>query len=956
MFALALLLACDDGPGPDPGGRPDPGDTARPDDSGDTGDSGDTPTPPTFARVDALFDVPASPWFGVTAALEPKDPATEYRVPPPWEDNGDDLVQPWFDVGNNSLLAEIDVGGRVEYPVVRGPLDGFAQGVDGTASYAPTDFLAGSPWTFTVDVGDGPVALDRLDGTSVDVLGDRLFRWNSAVGDLAVSFVPFAPSDGALATPQPRALLAAFRLENTGTTPLDVALGAPEGVPDADHLDAVTGPATLYGPAPYAGANHTGDENWIPRFAEVGYAVPGYEAVLPLDGAAWDEGSTRVSVVLAPGEARVVTLGLLVGGGVAELAHTRDQLRAREPVDWLNGTWGRLDSLLGTLSVPDEPYVPEMMARYAMSADDAFLFDGTGRLHHDHGGSWVLMGLIAPEYLAALLPGGNLGVSCPAEAATVSWSLYGTTLPAILAGEVYRGSGATADYGAGSTFETQYRCLVAGILATEEPGVALYPSHYIWDGPSRGDYHTGSNLAVWATLTWGARFADELWGDPATAAAWSAKADEVRAALLAHGVIDSWFDDRFVEGAWADGHVDGDVTCHDGEEIMVGEAAIFDFVAADDPRRIRHGIAAMSTENGFYEPAVDAMYWADGAPVTAPGWLTALSGAADGPALEKALALWRSRTDVDGSMYWWPYDSPAADPADIRRRMSFADGVPIDTAKVDYATSNALALLVHDTFGLAGDAPTHTVTFRPNVPWSAFTWAAAPVGAARFDVAYTDDGHTVSATFTNREAEAWTATVEVVVPDGAAADGVAPTGRWYTRDSLSQTAELAPGESLTVALPYAPDTADACVAAAWDELAAAGEAVGDWQQIAWADADDDDLPEGWAFRLLEEARCADPAVEAAYTANHDRCAGLGWGADWATVCASFATISPASVAVVDQWNGHAIGLAPYRVGGEAPLAATGDLDGDGTDNLGEFTANGGASGSRARFAVAASGG
>lgn len=949
MLLLVLFAACKS---TETGGatKPPEGDTAV--ETGDTASAEAT----AFASLDELFDVPASPWFGVTSGLEPRDAQTYYAVPAPWDDNGDDLVQPWFDVGNNSLLAEIDVGGRVEYPIVRGPLAGFAQGTGGSDTYATTDFLAGSPWTFTVDVGGGPVALDRVEGTSVDVLGGRLFRWNSAVEDLAVSFIPFAPSDGVLATPQPRALVASFRLENTGSAPIHVSLTPPAGVPDADHLDAVTGPATLYGPAPYAGANHPDDENWIPRFAEVGYAVPGYEAVLPLDGAVWDDDGQRVSVDLQPGEARVISFGLLVGGGVAELASTRDQLRTREPAEWLNGAWGRLDALLGTLDLPDDPYVPEMMGRYAMVADDAFLFDGSGRLHHDHGGSWVLMGMIAPGYLSGLLPGGELGVSCPPDAATVSWSLYGTTLPPILAGEVYRWSGDSADFGDGSTFEAQYRCLVDAILATQYPDVALFPSTYIWDGPSRGDYHTGSNIAVWATLEAGARFAEELWGDPATAASWSAEADQARVALLTHNVVDTWFDDRLVEGAWANGRVDADVTSHDGEEIMVAAAPIFDFIAADDPRRIRHGIAALSTENGFYEPAVDAMYWSEGSPITAPGWLTALSGAADAEAQLRALALWRSRTDVDGSMYWWPYDSPTSDPSQIRRRMSVADGVPIDTAKVDYATSNALALLIHDVFGLSGDVPERNVSFRPNVPWTGFEWSAAPIGAARFDATYVDDGSAVTATLTNRESSAWTVTVEVVVPSGTVADDPAPTGRRYTRDSLSQTATLATGERLSVTLRYTDEPTDVCVAEAWTTLAAAGGALGDWQEIVWADADDDDLPEGWAFRLLAEARCADPEAEAAWISNFDRCSDLGWGDEWATLCGSYGTVSEDAVAVIDAWNGRAIGLEPYRTGSEEPLSGDGDFDADGTSNRDEYTANGGAMGSRTSFAEAASGG
>ncbi|MFM2163448.1 MAG: hypothetical protein RLZZ383_2960, partial [Pseudomonadota bacterium] len=649
-------------------------DTGTGHDDVDIEESGDTDViGPAFATLEDVFAVPASAWFGVAADGRPRDAATYYTVPDRTGDNRDDLVQPWFDVGNNNLLAELDAGGRVEYPFVLGPLAGFAPGTDGTVTYAGDSFIAGSPWRFAVDVGEGPVVLDALAGVAVETIGDQLFRWRYELDGLDVAFIPFAPSDGTLATEQPRALVALFRVENTGDAPITGHLVGPTGVPDADALGA-DARAALYGPAPWAGSNHPDTHNWIPRFSEVGYAVAGYEAMVPLGGAGWD-GHGRLAFALAPGESAVLSFGLLVGAGIEELAHTRDRLRDREALDWLNTTWGKPRRLLGTLEVPDDPYVPEMMARYAMVGDDAFIVDGNGALRHPRSGSWVLMGQIAPVYMEKLLAG-NLGIDCPVPASTVSWSLYGSTLLPLIAGEVYQWSGATTDFGDGTRFERQYRCLVDSVLATQYDDVALFPSSYIWDGPSRGDFHVGSNIAVWYVLRAGARFAEDLWADPTTAAAWSAKADEVRAALLERGVIDGWFDEQFAEGTRADGRIDAEVTCHDGEEIMVALSPLFGFVEPDDPRRTRHGVSALSTQNTFYEPALDAVYWSEGAPVTAPGWLPALSGATSEGGLRDAIALWRSRTDIDGSVFWWPYDYTSDDPADINRRLSYGGDIP----------------------------------------------------------------------------------------------------------------------------------------------------------------------------------------------------------------------------------------------------------------------------------------
>jgi hypothetical protein len=322
---------------------------------------------PGFSELEELFSLPPSEYFGITTDRRPRDAQTLYAVPPAVGSNADDLWQPWFDVGNNSLLAEIDADGRVEYPVVYGPLAGYRQG--GGATYGPKDFLAGSPWRFSVDLGDNPVPLDSLEDVAVELLGDQLFQWRYDLGDLEVAFVPFAPRAETPATVAPRALVALFRLENRGSTVLSGHLLAPEGL--AQEVEAAV-PATLYGPAPVVGANHNNSQNWVPRFSEVGYVNPGYEVVLPLGDSRWDTGN-RVAFRLEEGESRVITLGLIVGGGPEELASTRDQLLAQKPLAWLNQSWGQPERLIGRLEIPDDPYVPALMARYAMIADDAFL-------------------------------------------------------------------------------------------------------------------------------------------------------------------------------------------------------------------------------------------------------------------------------------------------------------------------------------------------------------------------------------------------------------------------------------------------------------------------------------------------------------------------------------------------------------------------------------------------------
>lgn len=233
---------------------------------------------------------------------------------------------------------------------------------------------------------------------------------------------------------------------------------------------------------------------------------------------------------------------------------------------------------------------------------------------------------------------------------------------------------------------------------------------------------------------------------------------------------------------------------------------------------------------------------------------------------------------------------------------------------MDYASSNFLAMMIHDVFGLAVDVPTREVAFRPVVPWSGFTWSGAHVGAGWLDLDCTDDGTTITAALTNRNAEMWMGTVEITVPTGKVLTGADLTGRRYTRDALASTEALAPGATLTLTANYGDYPSSACVSDAWNQAISAHDAIPttSWDADTMADTEDDEIPEGYAIRLLCKARCADAGVETAYQANLPRCTELGWGTDWATVCAEYGTISSGLAEVMRSWNGRDVGLTRPR--------------------------------------------
>lgn len=905
------------------------------------------PGPPgRYATLSDAFAGAVSPYFGITAGREPKDlGSTFYRVPAPTGDNTDDLTQAWFEVGNSDLLVSVDANGRMEYPVVRGPLVGHVEGaVGGEVAFGPLDFLTGGRWS--LGVGEGvaaPTWLPTLPGTSVDLVDGAWWRFAYTLGTLAVEMLPFAPEDPATVGPYPRGLVVLVRITNRGGARFEGTLAAPAGVRDADRLDATLPRAAIYGPAPAPiPANHAGDSrNFVPRFSEVGPAIAGYDAVAAVGDTRFAPGTTDVSLSLAPGESTVATLALLVGGGVSELRHTRDALRARSPLAWLDATAEARAARRGELSIPADPYVAELFGRHVDIARDAYLRTGAGLLRSPRGGSWLLMAKVAPDVLAATIPGGDLGVTCPVADARAS--LYQTTLPLVVAGLTWKATGDPLAFSDTTRLASQVRCLLDAITAIRHPGVDLFPATRIWDGPARGDFHTGSNLLAWYAFQASSRLAVGVLGDPGSATTWATQASAVKAAIEARCVVPGRYGPQLAEGTFADGRIDADVLCHDGEEIAVATAPLLGFAEADDPRVTNHGAAALSDQNRFYNPALGGMYWSEDAPVTAPGWIVALSGAAGERGVQNALAQWRRLTDVDGSMYWWHYDHPETDPFRIRRRGDHSyGGVLVDTPKADYATSVFSALLAQNVLGLDADVAARTASFRPVPPWPSFRWTKARAGRASFDVEHLDDGAAVTATLRNRNAVPYVVDVEVVVPTGKVARGAGATGFRYGRDARRVTATVAPGATLTAILDYGDPDEPAPVAAAWSASVAAHDAnpQGSFAADGAADLDGNGLPEAYEWRLLCEARNADPEVEAAWQANRALGASLGWGDWWATICADYATVSPALAGIVNQWCLPQLPFVPFRTGGRETLAARADFDGDGRTNEAEYLAVG----------------
>ena len=265
----------------------------------------------------------------------------------------------------------------------------------------------------------------------------------------------------------------------------------------------------------------------------------------------------------------------------------------------------------------------------------------------------------------------------------------------------------------------------------------LFPSFYFSDGEPRGDFHTGSNISAWYAFASMARIASEIYRDDVLANEWQTTAGQIQESIDTHCVGDSVHGRRFFEGANADGSF---VPGHDGEETETTLLPFYGYCNADDPRLRTHAALALSDENPLYSKELDAIWWynSDWGSATFPSWLTALAAAGDDASLRYRLQRIRRLTDLDGSVWWWPYrygSGNALHPlrGDVARKCGWGGAV--------YACK-----LVNDVLGITCDTPLRRLECAPFLPWNRFSWKGMCLGTSRFDIEYrsSEDESTLS--------------------------------------------------------------------------------------------------------------------------------------------------------------------------------------------------------------------
>jgi hypothetical protein len=690
-----------------------------------------------------------------------------------------------FEIGNHAILASIGSTGRIANPIMH---DRMVWTRRRGREFEAARLVGGSAWNFALsEDGAESLQLHLLPGVAVGLIDSAFPVFRYEAGRLRVAQLVIAPEGTAGTDSNPRALLVYLRLENASASPWSGAI-----VPPA--IPAIGSPAfEVWVSSP--------TESPHPRYTE--HPVPiavGSEAAMCLTSGVWNESGGRLHVSLAPGEHRTECFALLLGSDAADVRRQMHTLAARSPDAWLATSRKAHRSRYGTLRIAGEgAYYADFLIRLAESERTVALTSSAGELRFGgflFGSSYFSPDLVKLDH-APLGQFASRHANHPTRE-SLTQSLVGTLGAVPWIGLRYRLLGDADKQFSANPALLEYCAEVLGDVAPlRDSQFGLIPSLRLWDGPTRGDFHTGSNIVAWLAFDGMARLAEEVYGRRELAQSWRDVAGGLRGSIERYCVGASPIGPRYFEGVNRDGSFEH---AHDGEEAFTSLAAYFGFLEPDDPAMANHARMAFTADNPLYAPGVNGIWWDGptyGSGTTIPGQMASLLAVSDERELADRLDYLRRVADLDGSLWWWPYRFPCTDPRIVTRR-----GEPADVSKCDFAASVFVAMFVSNVLGIVTDAPRRLVRFRPFTPWPSVRWENARVGEGLFDFTHTSAEREVSATVTNRTADQRSIEIALVLPASATGGRPKAAGiseeriepvRRFGRTGWSVRGHIAPG-------------------------------------------------------------------------------------------------------------------------------------------------------------------
>lgn len=490
---------------------------------------------------------------------------------------------------------------------------------------------------------------------------------------------------------------------------------------------------------------------------------------------------------LKPGETLSIPLVLYMPGTPA-----LEEIQKRGELAWFQDTWVYHRNLLGKLRIKDNPWMAEFQERQILQALGSLAMGPTGKLAGSNWGTYpATRQTWAKDTFYSALP--IISIDPSLAASILDWfhengirhpgsivegglnhSISMSISSLMLAGKYYEATGDKEFFRSRPAWRKDWEERLEALEVSRKfPDIHLYPTRYISDGPLEGDFHCGSNIAVWHALQSFSRLLAEVYDDPAAAKRYAERADAVKADILKHTVISGKFGPQFIEGINRDGSVPHMTS--DGEESETVLIPFYGFLPNDDPIYANYMRFSMSPENKQYTPQTRSINWGTQVPSTAPGYNKGLCASVDkndlfGP--QGYHSEIRRVTDADGSLWWWPV-SLKKEGANIELgkaddKSAAQDGKiepQRNPGKAGWFSGVYSALFRTRLTGIEYDAPSRILTWQPLPALGDFEWQGIRFGNERFSVKLATNGNERTATVENHSEKPVRVLLRLAAPD-----------------------------------------------------------------------------------------------------------------------------------------------------------------------------------------------
>jgi len=603
-----------------------------------------------------------------------------------------------FDISNNKVLANVSVDGSIKYmSVYRESYE--VDSIPGVWYFK--DFTKTGPYYLSLKIGEKTWDLNKVDWPLKTGLLDNIFPITELRGaGLKIKLITYAPisEDGKV---RPRVLIYGVFLENVSN----------HGIQGAISLRMPPSICSTY--------------------------------IKLLDGLDYDG---EVGFYLEPDSKKWLPF---IISAIPRKKQLQKEVEKKTSLEWLNSTWSYFRGLTGRLEMPQDRFTQEFFERAIHQCIESIGMTEKGEIAGSNWGtypttdaiwmkdmyySYLPFYMFEPEFFKKGILW-FLDKSVRYEGSRfrggIAHSLSNALTPVIMCGLYYSTTGDQEFFKKNPEMKFKIKEILEQVINSRKGDVWLFPSEWISDGRSLGDYHTGSNVVAWYCFKSCARIMREVYNDRFTADQYLRIAEKIKKDIEKHNVIEGPFGPQYIEGVDTDGTAH---MVHDGEESDTTLMPVYGYTEYDDPKYKNYTRFALTEHNLFYSSESKGIKWPDfegrvATDATFPGYITGFASITNEEEMngkQGYMTIIRQLTDMDGSIWWWPYPKDS-EYGKVQRG---------PTGKCGWASGVFVALFTSEFLGIKYDAPQRKLQFRPFSPSSNFKWEYLRIGKAFFDVSY----------------------------------------------------------------------------------------------------------------------------------------------------------------------------------------------------------------------------